>query len=193
MGGRNKNYDGPGFAGRYTIETAEFWMGDHRLKNLSLRDRFVLFMLGLIATVERREVLPKHVTWETLGRTWEHGGRHLGRDWERIGRRLGESGLIDETFDGRIIVCGAIKRRPNLTWKDEVDIEGIRGYKFRIASLKRAPKESKKGTRARGPLGAVSPPPKSEEPGPRKRMPSWADAAFTPEELEVLRGSTLSD
>lgn len=133
MGGRNKGSGSvdngrPGYAGQYSIETIDFWMSDPRVQSLSASARVVLFYLGLIAVKERREVLPAGWSWKRVGRRVEVSRTNLGRSTERIRIALEGDGLIDHTLDGRIIVCGARKRRPNLKWKDEAHIEGINGY-----------------------------------------------------------------
>lgn len=145
MGGRRKNYDGPGFAGRYTIETAEFWEGDQRLHGLSILAQFTFFKLGLWSVIKRREILPLEVTWEVVRQTVGKSVHTRSRDMAAARTALVGRRLIDETADGRIIVCGARKRRPNLQWKDEEDIRGINGYSFDIKPICNVPKESKKG------------------------------------------------
>jgi len=132
MGGRNKGSGaidkGPGYAGQYSIETVDFWLNDPRLDPVSPTGRAMLLYLGLISVSERREILPKSAT---LGAIWARMGgsrAHTGRDSARVGRELELATLIDFTSDGRVIVCGSRKRRPNLKWKDEGDIVGINGY-----------------------------------------------------------------
>ena len=122
MGGRNKIVSD--FAGQYSIETVDFWCNDNRVLSLSGKARIVLFYLGLFALKERREVLPSHYNSATI---CKRSAIDL-RGGDMLLQQIAAKCLIDFTTDGRIIVCGARKRRPNLTFKDDAHIEGINGY-----------------------------------------------------------------
>jgi len=142
MGGRDKARGD--YAGQYSIETVDFWLADPRVLGLTMNDRGLLFHLGILALKERRECLPSSYSWAVC---WRYAGgsmEHCRRDLGDCRRRLAESKLIDETTDGRIIVCGARKRRPNFTWRDAPDIAGINGYSSHqaVSSKQEAVKET---------------------------------------------------
>lgn len=175
MGGRDKAKSD--FAGQYSIETVDFWLNDPRLIGLSASARFVLFGLSLIALKERRECLPKQYTWAAVGHYLGLRWAHPGRDMVRIGQQLGVTGLIDETIDGRIIVCGARRRRPNLTWKDEGNIDGINGYSSHQAVSSK--QEAIKGE-PQNPQGE-----KPEEPKQQPAPPATPPRLLTREERQA--------
>jgi len=139
MGGRNKG-SGSQFAAQYSIETVDFWLSDPRVMRLGVVAKCMLFYLGLVALKERRECLPAHWTVREISFLMESGGRAVGESWAHRGRDSGRAWqslvsieLVDQTKEGRLIVCGARKRRPNLVWKDEGEIVGINGYTFHQA------------------------------------------------------------
>jgi len=110
MGGRRRDFDG-----QFAMIEVGFWLTDPRILKLSASAKTFYLYAWIIAIKERRETLPSWFNTRSLS-----DASHI---CPKSGRKafltLRENSLLGETADGRIIVCGAKRKHPNLLWKDD--------------------------------------------------------------------------
>lgn len=112
MAGKRKS--GRGFAGQYLVEEVAFWATDGRLHGLSATYRHVLFMLNIMAILERRETLLNGTISERFATMSGICLKTLPKALEAIQNKC----LIGIAPNGEITVYGVKSRHQNLKWKD---------------------------------------------------------------------------